>query len=228
MTGHRHTRPSRTPRHTTLRGTTLGILTATLAGSLQLITATPAAADPTPNAWTQLRDCESGDNYTIIDSGGHYYGAYQFDLTTWHSVGGTGYPNKATPTEQDYRALYLYRMRGWQPWSCARTLHLQPDTDAASHRIPTPIPTTTPTPNPPTAIPPWPGKVYTYGNCDPALRTWQHRMNVYGYHLENTGCYYTKTKTAVLDIQHANHIKPTGQLGPKTWRAAWTGKKPQH
>ena len=105
---------------------------------LTLATTTTAAhADPTPDAWAQLRTCESGDNYTIVSTNGRYYGAYQFNLTTWRSVGGTGTPTNATPTEQDYRALYLYRMRGWQPWTCARTLHLTPDADAASHRIPT-------------------------------------------------------------------------------------------
>jgi hypothetical protein len=112
------------------------LATGALAGLLTL-TATPAAnADPTPDTWARLRTCESGDNYTIISANGRYYGAYQFTLTTWHSVGGTGRPNQATPAEQDYRALYLYRMRGWQPWTCATILGLRPDADAASHRIP--------------------------------------------------------------------------------------------
>jgi hypothetical protein len=112
-----------------------------LTGLLTLTAATTATttanADPTPHAWARLRTCESHDNYTIVSANGRYHGAYQFNLTTWHSVGGTGHPDQATPTEQDYRALYLYRMRGWQPWGCARTLHLRPDADAASHRIPT-------------------------------------------------------------------------------------------
>jgi hypothetical protein len=114
------------------------LATGALAGLLTL-TATPAAhADPTPDTWARLRTCESGDNYTIVSANGRYYGAYQFTRTTWHSVGGTGQPNQATPAEQDYRALYLYRMRGWQPWTCATILGLQPDADAASHRIPIP------------------------------------------------------------------------------------------
>jgi hypothetical protein len=112
------------------------LATGALAGLLTL-TATPAAhADPTPDTWARLRTCESGDNYTIVSANGRYYGAYQFTRSTWRSVGGTGRPNQATPAEQDYRALYLYRMRGWQPWTCARILGLPPDADAASHRIP--------------------------------------------------------------------------------------------
>jgi hypothetical protein len=95
-----------------------------------------ARADPNPDAWQQLRNCESGDNYTI-DTGNGYYGAYQFSLGTWRSVGGQGYPNQASRLEQNYRALYLYRMRGWQPWGCAASLGLAADSDAGSHRVPT-------------------------------------------------------------------------------------------
>jgi hypothetical protein len=237
MTGHRST----STRHLTRgRTTRLGAITL-LAAALQLtLTATPAAADPTTNAWAQLRNCESGGNYTIVAVNGHY-GAYQFDLATWRSVGGTGKPNTATPTEQDYRALYLYRMRGWQPWTCARNLHLRADTDAASKHKPTyadaayigagrtPAPTTTATTTKPaTTTPAWPGKVYNYGDCAKALRTWQLRMNSYGYAFEGTGCYYAKTKTAVLAVQRANHIEDSGLLGPKTWRAAWHGTPPKH
>jgi hypothetical protein len=228
MTGHRPVSTPRTPSRT-LRGTILGIATTLVAGTLTLITTTPANADPTPSAWAQLRDCESGGNYTIVAVNGHY-GAYQFNLATWRSVGGTGRPDHATPTEQDYRALYLYRMRGWQPWTCARMLHLRRDADAASKRVPTHANSANMGGGGVTltGIPAWPGKVYTYGDCDPALRTWQHRMNSYGYDFEGTGCYYTKTKTAVLAVQQANGLKSSGLLGPKTWRAAWTGKKPHH
>ena len=189
------------------------------------ITAGIANADPTATAWAQLRDCESGDNYTVVSVNGHY-GAYQFDLATWRSVGGTGKPNRATPTEQDYRALYLYRMRGWQPWTCARTLGLRPDRDAASKRVPTYAESAYIGGNPTTAMPPWPGKVYSYGDCDPALRAWQLRMNHYGLRFDGTGCYYAKTKAAVLAVQRANHIRTSGLLGPRTWRAAWHGKAP--
>jgi resuscitation-promoting factor RpfA len=215
------------PRHITqhTRRIALATLTALTIPTAITLTATPAAADPTTTAWAQLRNCESGDNYTIVSVNGHY-GAYQFDLSTWRSVGGTGKPNHASPAEQDYRALYLYRMRGWQPWACARMLRLHPDRDAASKRIPTRAQATYISGPTTTAMPRWPGKVYSYGDCDPALRAWQLRMNHYGMHFQGTGCYYTKTKAAVLAVQRANHIKTSGLLGPKTWRAAWQGKTP--
>jgi hypothetical protein len=93
-----------------------------------------AAADPAHGDWARLRTCESGGRY---DAKGKHFGAYQFTVQTWRSVGGKGSPHLATPDEQDYRALYLYRMRGWQPWSCARKLKLREDTHARSKRVPT-------------------------------------------------------------------------------------------
>ncbi len=63
----------------------------------------------------RIRQRESGGNYAI-NTGNGYYGAYQFDLATWRSVGGTGLPSLASPAEQDMRAQLLYARRGCQPW----------------------------------------------------------------------------------------------------------------
>lgn len=76
----------------------------------------PEPPGPSPAQWAALRDCESGGDYTITDPSGTYRGAYQFDLTTWAGVGGTGDPAQASPEEQDRRALKLWQQRGWQPW----------------------------------------------------------------------------------------------------------------
>ena len=91
-----------------------------------------ASAEPTADDWYRLRVCESGNNYAI-NTGNGYYGAYQFNLGTWRSVGGTGYPHQASPAVQDALALTLYRQRGWSPWACARILGLpvRPDVPAA-------------------------------------------------------------------------------------------------
>jgi hypothetical protein len=68
----------------------------------------------------KIRHCESRGNYSIVSASGTYRGAYQFDRRTWQSVGGTGDPAAASPAEQDYRALLLYRQRGRRPWpNCA-------------------------------------------------------------------------------------------------------------
>lgn len=72
--------------------------------------------------WAALRRCESGGDYTM-NSGNGYYGAYQFDLQTWQSVGGVGLPSDAPPWEQDARARALFAARGAQPWPiCGRFL----------------------------------------------------------------------------------------------------------
>ncbi|GAA4535056.1 transglycosylase family protein [Amycolatopsis samaneae] len=213
---------------------------------LQISVATTASADPAAAAWAKLRMCESSGRYAV-NTGNGYFGAYQFDLPTWRSVGGQGRPDQASSREQDYRALYLYRMRGWQPWECAGKLGLREDGDARSKRVPTyeesayigggapaPVKSTPPAPAPAPPAPPnggpkpaWPGLVYAYGDCAPALRTFQLRMNAHGYKFQGTGCYYDKTKQAVLDLQRANGIKDSGRLGPKTWKAAWEGKAPR-
>ena len=181
-----------------------------------------ATADPRGSDWARLRQCESSGRYDVVSASGRYHGAYQFDLSTWRSVGGTGLPHRATPAEQDFRALYLYRMRGWQPWTCARTLGLRADGDARSGRAPTRAEAARVGP----ATPRWPGRVYQYGDCDRALRTFQLRMNTFGYDFQGTGCYRGETRAAVLALQRANGITDSGRLGPKTWAAAWQGRAP--
>lgn len=59
--------------------------------------------------------CESRGVPTVVSPLG-YHGLWQFDITTWRGVGGTGLPSEASIQEQTYRARILYDMRGWQPW----------------------------------------------------------------------------------------------------------------
>ena len=59
---------------------------------------------------------ESGGDPTVVDASGTYYGLYQFDMSTWASVGGTGSPAEASPEEQSYRASLLYARAGSSPW----------------------------------------------------------------------------------------------------------------
>jgi hypothetical protein len=112
------------------------LLVTTVASAMPLVGSVPAAADPGASDWARLRMCESQGRYDL-DTRNGYYGAYQFSLRTWRGIGGAGYPHEASPAEQDYRALYLYRQRGWSPWpSCVRTLGLADDDDAHSMRVP--------------------------------------------------------------------------------------------
>lgn len=103
----------------------LALAEITLIGVRQAIEAARAARDAAAvglDKWAALRRCESGGDYTT-NTGNGYYGAYQFDLQTWQSVGGTGLPSDAPPWEQDARAQALYAARGAAPWPiCGRFL----------------------------------------------------------------------------------------------------------
>ena len=75
-------------------------------------------------AMAAIRWCESGDDYGA-NTGNGYYGAYQFDPTTWWWLGYGGYPHEVPPHVQDEAAVALYQIYGWSPWpSCARMLGL--------------------------------------------------------------------------------------------------------
>jgi Transglycosylase-like domain len=43
--------------------------------------------------WSGVANCESGGNWAV-NSGNGYYGGVQFNLGTWHSYGGHGYPHQ--------------------------------------------------------------------------------------------------------------------------------------
>jgi LysM repeat protein len=64
----------------------------------------------------KIRHGESSGDYGAVSPSGQYRGAYQFDLPTWQSVGGSGDPASASPVEQDARAQMLYEQRGCNPW----------------------------------------------------------------------------------------------------------------
>lgn len=83
---------------------------------------TPQSEDP---RWLTIRPynaklermawCESRKRWSI-NTGNGYYGGLQFDLSTWRSVKGKGYPHRASKLEQKYRAVLLIRKRGYRPW----------------------------------------------------------------------------------------------------------------
>lgn len=73
-----------------------------------------------PGILASIKGCESSGNYANNDTGGNgHFGAYQFSLSTWASVGGSGNPADASPAEQDMRALILYNQDGTGPWTAS-------------------------------------------------------------------------------------------------------------
>jgi len=212
------------------RSLALGAIIATVATSAVVAFAGPAAADPSADEWYQLRMCESSNRYDI-NTGNGYYGAYQFDLSTWRSVGGEGRPDQASASEQDYRALLLYRQRGWNPWVCAYLVGLSEDGDARSGVAP-PQPGnqssgsgasegSTGSASSGSSVPAYPGRQFSEGDYSEDLKAWQKQMGTRGYDLVGTGYFGPKTKAAVLDLQAKAGLNVVGYIGPKTWAAAW-------
>ena len=72
--------------------------------------------------WAALAKCESGGNPKAVNPAG-YYGLYQFALSTWHSVGGSGNPIDASSAEQTYRAKLLFKKGGAGQWGCGQHLY---------------------------------------------------------------------------------------------------------
>lgn len=74
-------------------------------------------------ALARLRSCEG--SYTS-NTGNGYYGAYQYDVSTWGNYKGYKYASDAPASVQDERAWQTYQARGWQPWpSCKVKMGLQ-------------------------------------------------------------------------------------------------------
>lgn len=76
-------------------------------------------------ALAKLRSCEAGGVYDR-NSGNGYYGAYQYDISTWANWGGYARADLAPPNVQDEKVWETYKRRGWQPWpSCKNKMGLQ-------------------------------------------------------------------------------------------------------
>lgn len=85
----------------------------------------PAAASAASGSlnWAALAGCESGGRVDAVSSNGMYYGLYQFSLSTWRAMGGSGLPSQASAAEQTSRAQALYDRSGAGQWPvCGKNL----------------------------------------------------------------------------------------------------------
>lgn len=93
------------------------------------VTAPPdrgSRARSTDAIWAALARCESSGNPKAVGGGGRYFGAFQFSLGTWRSVGGTGNPTDHSYAVQLEAAKRLQARSGWSQWpACARRLGLR-------------------------------------------------------------------------------------------------------
>jgi hypothetical protein len=77
-------------------------------------------------AFHKLAVCESTNNPKAINPSHRYFGLFQFDLTTWHSLGYSGNPIQHSRATQTAAAVKLHNKRGWTPWPyCSRKLGLK-------------------------------------------------------------------------------------------------------
>lgn len=115
-------RTTRTVEHTYMDGRLTGtrvVATRVVAAPAPRVVAVGTKAYPSDGSglnWPALARCESGGNPRAVSGGGSYHGLYQFSVSTWARVGGSGLPSLATPQEQTYRAQLLYRRAGAGQW----------------------------------------------------------------------------------------------------------------
>ena len=65
------------------------------------------------DVWAALANCESHGNPAAVGGGGRYFGAFQFSLTTWHSLGYGGNPVDYPYATQLEAAQRLVARSGW-------------------------------------------------------------------------------------------------------------------
>jgi peptidoglycan hydrolase-like protein with peptidoglycan-binding domain len=199
-------------------------------GGLLASGAWPSVANAsTASDFARLRMCESSGNYTI-NTGNGYYGAYQFDLQTWRSLGYAGRPDRAPARTQDEAARRLQALRGWSPWpSCSRSLGLGSGggTDRASRttrRAPLARLQVNTTYHPVSA-PAFHGVVLRtawVGSVRSDVRAWQAQMRRRGWVIVVDGRFGPKSSAVARAFQVQQHRRATGAVDAATWRLTWT------
>src|SRR5207249_3256015 len=80
--------------------------------SIRLAAAT-AGAPFSGDVWSRLARCESGGNTQAVGGRGHFFGAFQFTLGSWHRVGMSGNPVDYSYEDQLAAAQRLQALSGW-------------------------------------------------------------------------------------------------------------------
>jgi hypothetical protein len=87
----------------------------------QRIRLAAATVPITGDVWSRLARCESGGNPQAVGGRGKFFGAFQFSLRTWHSLGLSGNPIDYSYADQLAAAQRLQARSGWRNWPvCAR------------------------------------------------------------------------------------------------------------
>ncbi|MFI1801222.1 FG-GAP-like repeat-containing protein [Streptomyces sp. NPDC020379] len=118
---------TRMPSTARLRAATvLSVSAALAAGALG---ATPASAASVAT-WDKVAQCESGGDWSIINSTHTSYGGLQINMDNWRHYGGTAYaarPDLATKKQQILIAELILKEQGARAWTCAPGTGLSTD-----------------------------------------------------------------------------------------------------
>lgn len=71
--------------------------------------------------------------------------------------------------------------------------------------------------------PPFPGHYFHPGDSSPTIKVFQDQMHARGFFPVGTGDYGPNTLAMVTRLQAQNGLTPNGEIGPNTWKLAWTG-----
>jgi len=199
-----------------------------LAAVLFAADAAAAAGYASATDFAGIRQCESGGDYSINTHNG-FYGAYQFDLETWRSVGGSGLPSDASPATQDALAARLAAERGTSPWPvCGRgrgggssaPTSSTPSASRAS-RSSSPAGISTPAGSAPAFL----GTVLTtalVGSERDDVRQWQQQMANRGWALAVDGRFGDQSASVARAFEADKGLDTdAGLVGPQVWTAAW-------
>jgi hypothetical protein len=174
----------------------------------------PAAHAATSDDFARLRACESGGNYST-NTGNGFYGAYQFDLGTWHGLGNSGRPSDASPSTQDAAARELQSERGWSPWpACSRRLglgsshsHSAAAASSSSHAVIVTVKHANGL------------STYYADTYRRDVQQLQTDLVFVGYNIDVDGHFGQETDGAVRTFQQHAHLTVDGVAGPKTLEA---------
>ena len=224
----RHRRPSKTAPAVAAGG-----MTVALVGADAALLSSGASAAATDDQLRRLRNCESGGNYSI-NTGNGYYGAYQFALGTWRSLGYSGYPHQASPSTQDQAARELQARSGWGQWpACARKLGLygeRTSRDTTSRSSSTTTATKKRAPKvrvvvAPTAPPPFVQHLHAgmVKQVREDVRQWQQRMKDRGWQITVDGRFGAQSAAIATKFAKEKNLTRTkpGVVNGHVWTAAW-------
>jgi hypothetical protein len=204
-----------------LRRTSVLALTAVGAGTGIFMAASPASAD----IYSNIRQCESGGNYST-NTGNGYYGAYQFSQQTWNGLGYSGLPSDASPATQDAAAAQLAGSAGFGQWPVcgAGGGYAAPTTTYTAPAYTAPAASRDYTR---TAIAAPVADVYglfstaNVGTVRDDVKLYQRALVKRHYKLKIDGQYGPETEKATIAFQKAKKLKLVdGVVGPETWKAA--------